>query len=210
MPRTIGRLRKFFFAVGLIALAVSARAGSDSPVSQTGWKLNPQEALELRKELDEHARLSKLPVLHDGDPDEVRLWVSGTALPPLRIFAPFTIGYETFGHVASGKGALICRVENSLTRRSPIVGRCRSDKHASISTPLAPLLEQLAKYSDQELDCGWVDGYWIVIEGISAGRRFALESSNPDACQDDGSKFVMRIITETFGKPPEAPLTGAW
>jgi hypothetical protein len=55
-----------------------------------------------------------------------------------------------------------------------------------------------------------VDGYWIVIEGISAGRRFALESSNPDACQDDGSKLVMRIITEIFGKPPEAPLTDPW
>jgi hypothetical protein len=87
---------------------------------------------------------------------------------------------------------------------------CRSDQYAAISTPLGPLLEQLAKYSDQELDCGVVDGISISIEGMSAGHRFALESSNPDSCQDDGSKLVLRIIAEIFRKPPETPFMGAW
>lgn len=200
MPRTIGRIRNPPFVVILIALALGGRPNSDSPVfiSDIGEypdrKLNPQQALELRKELDEYASSSKLQVLRDGDPDEVRFWVSWAT------FDPHTIGYETLGHILSGKGALICRIKYPPTNRSPFIGSCRSDKRASIPTPLAPLIQELAQYSDQELQCGVVDGYWLVIEGVSAGRRFALESTNPDSCRDDGSKLVSRVITEIFGK----------
>ncbi len=141
-----------------------------------------------RKDLDDYAIRSKLPVLKEGGSDEIRFWVTWAN------FEVGTIGYDTEGYVISDRGVSVCRITYPPEQRTPFVGSC---KHITKSLDVKSILgnlRDLAKFSGQSLNCGVIDGEWVEIDGVSAGQRFTIDAGNPDECHDDGSKLVANVL----------------
>jgi hypothetical protein len=153
---------------------------------------NAEQNSDARRKLNEYALASKLAVLKEGDPDQVRIWVTWAN------FRVHTIGYETKGYVFSDKGAWICRINYLRSKPTPFSGSCTPEKHRKIQVPSTIEIETLAKLSGRELDCGVLDGAWLEIDGVYNGHPFALGASNPDECTDDGSKLVAQIMAHVW------------
>jgi hypothetical protein len=143
---------------------------------------------EARRELDQYSRASRLPLLKEGNADEIRIWATWAN------FRANAIGYETVGYVFFGNGARSCRIKYPRHRRTPFTGICARLKAKATQPPSASEIEALAKLSGLELNCDVVDGYWLEIDGVYKGHLFALGSSNPDKCLDEGSKVVAEIM----------------
>jgi hypothetical protein len=147
-----------------------------------------ERSAEARRELDQYSRASTLALLKEGDADEVRIWITWAN------FRANTIGYETVGYVFSGNSARSCRIKYPSDRRTPFTGSCARLKARAVQPPSASEIEALAKLSGLELTCEVVDGYWLEIDGVYQGHQYALGSSNPDKCLDEGSKVVAQIM----------------
>ena len=187
-------LRQLCVVLAAISLMMAVRVGAEEPVYVTdfskeiGPALDAKGLFELQHSLDEYARSSKLPVLRADSPKEVRLWVSWAN------FDPRTIGYDTVGYVVSDKGARVCEIKYPRSKRSPFSSRCRAAKRDVTAATWQVLVGKLVPYSGRELECGVVDGYWVEIDAASGTRRVSLYASNPDVCQDDGSKVVSELL----------------
>ena len=147
-----------------------------------------EELATNKRELDEYATQSKLPVLRDGAPDEIRFWVSWAN------FDIRTIGYDTVGYVISDHDDFVCRIKYPHKQRAPFVGSCRRNTKSTAFDAIRADVRDLAKFSGQSLDCGFLDGEWIGIDGVIAGQRFIIAASNPGSCEDDGSKLVAKLL----------------
>jgi hypothetical protein len=153
---------------------------------------NAEQNAEARRQLNDYARASKLVTLREGDSDQVRIWVTWAN------FRVNTIGYETVGYVFSGNGAWTCRIKYPRSKPTPFTGSCAPLKRKSVHAPSASEMEALANLSGRELDCGVMDGAWMEIDGVYKGHQFALGSSNPDQCGDDGSKVVAQLMAHVW------------
>jgi hypothetical protein len=149
---------------------------------------NSAELAARYKEVDEYAIQSKLPILKDGDPDEIRFWVTWAN------FDVRTIGYDTEGYVISSRMYSVCRITYPPKTRSPFVGTCKPKAMSSAINGIWQDVAGLAKLSGQSLNCGGIDGAWIEIDGVFAGQRFIVAADNPHSCEDEGSKLVSRIL----------------
>jgi hypothetical protein len=153
---------------------------------------NAERSAEARRKLNEYAQASKLAALKEGDLDQVRIWVTWAN------FRADTIGYETKGYVFSENGSWICRIKYLRDKPNPFTGSCVPEKHRKMQVPSAAEIEALSSLSGRELGCGVMDGAWFEIDGVHHGHLFALGSSNPDQCSDDGSKVVAQIIAHVW------------
>jgi hypothetical protein len=185
-------LSRIFF-LGLLAGASNA-FGEDLSYAQQlpETTRNAEQNAEARRKLNEYARASKLVVLKEGDPDQVRIWITWAN------FRVDSIGYETKGYVFSEKSTQICRIKYPRFKPTPFTGSCVPEKHRTIKAPSATEIEALANLSGRELNCGVMDGAWLEIDGVYDGHPFALGSSNPDQCTDDGSKVVAQIMAHVW------------
>jgi hypothetical protein len=185
-------LSRIFF-LGLLTGASSAVGEELSYAQQLPETTrNAEQNAEARRKLNEYARASKLVVLKEGDPDQVRIWITWAN------FRADSIGYETKGYVFSEKSTQICRIKYPRSKPTPFTGSCAPEKHRTIKVPSATEIEALANLSGRELNCGVMDGAWLEIDGVYDGHPFALGSSNPDQCTDDGSKVVAQIMAHVW------------
>lgn len=184
-PRSLSQIA----LLGLLASSASSVAEELFYVQQLPEKTrNAEQNAEARRKLNEYAHASKLVVLKEGDPDQVRIWITWAN------FRADTIGYETKGYVFSDRSAWICRIKYPRSKPTPFTGSCAPEKHRKVQVPSATEIEALANLSGRELDCGVMDGAWLEIDGVYNGHPFALGSSNPDQCTDDGSKVVAQVM----------------
>jgi hypothetical protein len=153
---------------------------------------DPEMNAEARRKLSEYAHASKLVVLKEGDPDQVRIWITWAN------FLADTIGYETKGYVFSDRSAWVCHIKYPRSEPAPFTGSCAPEKHRKVQVPSATEIEALAKLSGSKLDCGVMDGAWLEIEGVYNGHPFALESSNPDQCTDYGSRVIAQVMAHVW------------
>jgi hypothetical protein len=142
--------------------------------------------------LNEYAQASKLPLLQEGDPDQIRIWATWAN------FRSDTIGYETEGYVFEASNAWTCRIKYPHSKPTPFTGSCAHLKAPVVLAPSASEMEALAKLSGLELNCEVFDGYWLEIDGVYKGHQFALRSSNPDKCDDEGSKAVAQVMAHVW------------
>jgi hypothetical protein len=146
------------------------------------------ELTEERARLDEYATKSKLTVLKEGGPDEIRFWISWAN------FSPGTIGYDTEGYVISNRGFSVCLLAYPPNKHSPVVGTCERGAKSTDVKAILSNLNELSKLSGMSLSCGITDGEWVSIDGVFAGQRFTLFSGNPDSCPGEGSKLVAKVL----------------
>jgi hypothetical protein len=173
----------------LWAVAAVARAADpvyvQDPTRAPDRSISQTERVETFAKMDAYARAGHLPVLRDGDPDELRLWIT---------VALFDKGTDRY--IFSADHASKCVVKGNVVSGPPSSsyrGHCKSDRRLfSHHKPLSEL-SALAELDGRSLACGVLDGYWIEIEGVSGGHRFALYSDNPSECSDDGSKLVAKL-----------------
>jgi hypothetical protein len=196
----LGALRpldlKTLLPVGLAFLVVSGAATATEPVYVTDFgqarvaKMSAQSMHENRDDADHYALASKLAVLKEGDPDELRLWVSWAT------FDPSTNGIATVGYVFAGNHARMCRIAYPGQSTSPKSGLCRRYAPQVGPAQIASDLARLSALADVSIDCNVVDGDWVLIDAISNGKRFVLSASNPHTCTGDAAKLVSEVLSE--------------
>jgi len=59
--------------------------------------------------------------------------------------------------------------------------------------PLADFRE-LSKLSGHSYFYDVMDGAWMAIDGVSAGRRFIVEANNPQLCEDEHSHLIAAVL----------------
>jgi hypothetical protein len=188
-PRSLSRIA----LLGLLATSASSVAEELFYVQQLPEKTrNAEQNAEARRKSNEFAHASRLAVLKEGDPDQVRFWVTWAN------FRANTIGYETTGYVFSDGSAWICRIKYPRSKPTSFTGNCAPETHRKVQVPSATEIEALANLSGRELECGVMDGAWLEIDGVYNGHPFALGSSNPDQCNDDGSRVVAQVMAHVW------------
>ena len=98
---------------------------------------NAEQNAEARRKLNAYAHASKLVFLKEGDPDQVRIWITWAN------FRADTIGYETKGYVFSERSTRICRIKYAHFKPTPFTGSCALEKHRKIQVPSAIEIEAL-------------------------------------------------------------------
>ena len=149
-----------------------------------------EELVEVRASLDAYAAKSKLEVLREGGPDEIRFWISWAT------FDPDTIGYDTEGYVISNQGSWLCHVTYPRKEHSPASGSCKPNARSSNAKTILSRLGSLSKLSGKSLGCGVMDGEWMSVDGVFAGKRFTFSSGNPGSCSDEGSKLIAKALKD--------------
>ena len=146
----------------------------------------------VRVGVEAYALVSKLAFLADGDPDEVRFWVTAAT------FDPRTNGIATVGYVVSGSGGWVCRIVYRGKETAPSKGECRA--HWSLKRRRGVLsdIAALARMSGHSYSCRVMDGYWVSIEGVSEGRRFMVQADNPSSCNDKDSQFIAAALEKVW------------
>jgi hypothetical protein len=181
--------RRWSLHIGLVLWAVCGLAKAADPIyvqdpsRAPDHSVSQAEWVEPFARMDAYARAGHLSLLRDGDPDELRLWITDALS-----------GKGTDGYIFSANQASKCVVKgNVVGALSSYRGHCKSDRALfSHHKPLSEL-SALAELDGRLLGCGILDGYGIEIEGVSGGQRFALYSDNPSECSDDGSKLVAKL-----------------
>jgi hypothetical protein len=144
--------------------------------------------LYIREEADELAAVSRLALLTDKSPSEVRIWET------FANFNPNTIGYETVGYIISPSRALRCEIEYPPDSHVPSKGTCASMTKESHYSKTTPLLDTLLSYADFQTGCGHMDGSWYSLDIVHHGNRFVVSANNPQSCNDAGSEAVSSLI----------------
>jgi hypothetical protein len=158
------------------------------PFAYTPQALSATDAEGLRSEVDEYAQASGLSVLSAGAPDEIRIWETWAN------FDPATIGYDTRGYILSVSAARICKISYAQRQHTPFRGSC-AIREGMLHPVAEQQLAKLAKYANTRMSRGIVDGAWYEIDAAHAGKRFVISSSNPDSCEDDGSRAVSKLLS---------------
>jgi hypothetical protein len=134
------------------------------------------------QEADGYAKTAHIRLLQDGDPDELRLWVSGTIV----------VGDTKTGIASNGNGTLVrptgitqCRmvVTNPATGAQPTgAPPCEAIKNPARAHRILGLLPELSQGGLKS--CEVLDGDEWVIDGVYQGHRFTLRIDNPEFCND--------------------------
>jgi hypothetical protein len=126
MPPFLSRI----FFLGLLTGASSAVGEELSYAQQLPETTrNAEQNAEARRKLNEYAHASKLVVLKEGDPDQVRIRITWAN------FRADSIGYATKGYVFSEKSTQICRIKYPRSKPTPFTGSCApSINLASLNT----------------------------------------------------------------------------
>ena len=152
--------------------------------------LTDSEYVELQKSLDVFSSSAGLGAIHDGDKEEIRVWMS------VATFDPTTEGVETVGLVAANNSVLVCRVRGPVASKGHAGQRryCKVNSKGNYEEVHA-MIGDLANLRARDISCGVLDGYWVDIDGVYDGRRFSFSASNPDYCSDNSSKLVVRLLS---------------
>jgi hypothetical protein len=57
-------------------------------------------------------------------------------------------------------------------------------------------LVRLSALADVSINCGVMDGAWVLIDAVSSGKRFVLEANNPQSCKGESAKLVSDVLNE--------------
>ncbi len=151
---------------------------------------------EERDRADKYALASKLAALGDGNPDEVRFWLTWAT------FDPSTNGIATVGYVVTDRNSRMCRIGYSAKSTMPENARCRRyTPHRGRGRTMADLV-RLSAFADFSVDCNIEDGAWVLIDAVSNGKRFVLSASNPEFCDGDVAKLVSESLDEVTKAAP--------
>jgi hypothetical protein len=137
--------------------------------------MSEHELRNIRDEADRFAQASHLAVLSDGDPDEIRLWLTWAT------FDPMTNGIATVGYIVTDSRSSECRITYRGESTAPRSGRC-TRLASKWRTRVIGDLVRLSAFADTDIDCDMVDGDWVVIDAVSVGKRFVLWVNNPELC----------------------------
>ena len=157
------------------------------------WALLRMSAASLKEshdQSDEYARTSHLATLKDGDPDEVRFWVSWAT------FGQTTNGIASVGYIIKGKHSRMCRIAYAGASTVPKKGVCRRYTPHQRSERVVAKIMPLSSFADVAINCGVVDGAWVLIDAVSNGKRFIVEADNPQSCDGDAAKLVSELLTD--------------
>jgi hypothetical protein len=132
-------------------------------------------------EADEDANTAHISPLHEGDPDEVRYWVSGTIVTVDRTGIP-TNG---FGTLVRATGITQCKmVVEDLVK--PSQGRrptpCETIENPSRARRILSYLPEISRGDLKE--CQILDGDEWIIDGVYKGHRFTFRIDNPQFCNE--------------------------
>jgi hypothetical protein len=134
------------------------------------------------QEADQDASTAHVGLLHDGDPDEIRYWVSGLIITVDRATGTATNGN---GILVRAAGITQCKMVvvnpatgSRLTTRPP----CETVNNPSRARQILSFLPTLSKGGLKE--CGVLDGDQWVIDGVYKGHRFTFRIDNPQFCND--------------------------
>ena len=187
--------------LGLVSCALLAfvgRSNADEPVyvqllnknATVVHTLTDPQYIELQQSLDVLATSARLGAIRDGDKEEIRVWMS------VATFDPSTEGVATVGLVAANDSVLVCKVRGHVAPKGHAGQRryCKIAAHGNYQEVQA-MIGDLAKLRAQDISCGVLDGYWLDVDGVYAGRRFSFSASNPDSCSDESSKLVVRLLS---------------
>ena len=173
--------------VGLLFSATLALAGD--PVYVSIFSQNPVPMQERLADADRYALTSRLAVLRNGARDEVRFWVTAaTFMPPN--------GIETVGYVVTENSSRVCHVGYSGKSTVPKNGRCRAYSPHESRKRIVADLSRLSEFTSVSVDCGVLDGAWVLIDGVSNGKRFAIWANNPQSCGGDEAHLVSELLRE--------------
>jgi hypothetical protein len=117
--------------------------------------------------------------------------------PTLRVWIEDVMTGQSSGYVVTSQTTLICRtsyVINGSTSISIRPATCRSKRTLAQDAHILDLLPDLAHFNKSDLNCGVMDGIQVSVEGVAAGRQFALAAGNPSFCTDPGSVLVTKTL----------------
>lgn len=160
-----------------------------APTADTSVKFTQAQYIEYQTELDGYSRSAGLAELKDGQPDQLRMWITGAIILP----EPDDVD----GYVVTKGQTSICRAKSPISETSDSIQRrdCTPDHRLSRQGVVYLQIRNLADLSGWQLGCGVQDGEWYSIDGIFHGRRFSLYSSNATSCLDGGSRLVRKLLS---------------
>lgn len=181
--------------LSFIALLASVMSAGEVPVTvdieHREGPMSPGGLAYHREEIDALASVSHLPILKDGDPDELRVWYSWAT------FDPATGGVATTGYVFSGRGLRVCRIGYQGKATVPARAWCaRRPVTVQRGKRIAEYLQRLSAFPDYFVDCGGSDGAWVAVDAVADGTRFLQWAGNPNRCKGDFSMLVSELIKE--------------
>lgn len=171
----------------LIWLVLAAFAGSANSAPRSFPVLGSHSTVDW---LNAYARASGLEPLKGDEPPTLRVWIEDVMTG------------SSSGYVVTSKTTRICRtsyVINGTTATSIRPAHCRSRSTSTQDARALALLPDLAQLNGSSLDCGVMDGSSVYVEGVAAGRQFALVAGTPSLCNDLGSV----LVTKALGLLPE-------
>jgi hypothetical protein len=176
------------FALCLLFVTLGLQACASTVRSAT-W------ADSLHEHADLYSRAAGLtPLTGDGQP-EIRVW-----------FDNVMVG-EITGRVITAEQvteyALNWRIDDASRM---LVTRRANGRHLSDSAPsaLTEVLSELRVLDGENWGCG-SDGVGVLLDGVIDGDRFTLSVSNPDFCDDDRSRLVLRSLSSLDLGGPSMP-----
>jgi hypothetical protein len=156
------------------------------PYARSPTKLTQADIERERLEMRRFAAATGLPPISR---DEVRIVISWAD------FGQTEVGVSMRAYVVRPNSVRECELKYGATLEAPLSGRCRPPKarrHSAAGAGTATL----ARWDGRALNCGWIDGAWMTIEGDHDGAHFVLTANNPEMCSDEGSKAVIRYVSE--------------
>jgi hypothetical protein len=147
-----------------------------------------KELTDDSNEVNRYAQVSKLARLKDGDPDQIRLWVTWAT------FDPSTNGIGTTGYAITGTGAVKCLIGYLGKSLEADRGTCRRYSPPTSRTAILSTLERFAAYANMSIDCGTMDGAWTLLDVVSKGKHFIISANNPGTCTGDAASRVSELL----------------
>ena len=158
-----------------------------NPHSYLPRRLTAESIASVREEMSRFARGVAQPELDDAGPDELRILLSWAD------FGATPTGVSLTGYIVRDRRIAKCSVAYGKTLDDPMTGHCSKAKALRPGSTVYDwsVLEGLG---GAEYSCGTADGWWGTVEGRRNGRRFVFAASNPDYCQDIGSKVFAGLL----------------
>ena len=158
-----------------------------NPQAYPPRRLTVEHIADMHERMSRFARAVSQPELDDDGPDELRILLSWAD------FGETPTGVSLTGYVVRDRRIAKCAVAYGKTLEDPMTGHCSKAKALRPGSTLYDwsVLEGLG---GAEYSCGTADGWWVTIEGRRNGRRFVLAASNPDYCEDIGSKVIASLL----------------
>jgi hypothetical protein len=144
-----------------------------APTRDTSVKFTQAQYIEYQTELDGYSRSAGLAGLKDGQPDQLRLWITGSMILP----EPEDVD----GYVVTKDQTSICRAKSPISQTSNSTQRrdCTPDHRLSRQDVVYLQIRNLADLSGWQLGCGVQDGEWYRIDGYSTDAAFHCIRATP-------------------------------